>query len=252
MTISAEKVEIVKRFNENVRGKATGIMTTNSAHDGKDGHWLAQQMGVKANASNTPDLFGYEMKNQTTSKTTFGDWSADYYIYKDPAYQMSRDNGFLTIFGKPNMEKKGRFSWSGEPCPKINTTNSFGQTLVVDNENNILALYSFSRDTRFNKTQIIPLDLQQDNLILAKWNAKSISDKLERKFNQKGWFKCVKNGGVYTEIVFGKPICFDVWIEWVKTGDVFFDSGMFQGNSRNYSQWRANNIFWDKLITERY
>jgi hypothetical protein len=251
MTISAEKAEIVKRFNENIRGKATGVMTTNSAHDGKDGHWLEQQMGIKANASNTPDLFGYEMKNQTTSKTTFGDWSADYYIYKDASCGISRDD-FLTIFGKPNSEKGGRCSWSGEPCPKINVTNSFGQTLIVDGANNIRAVYSFSKDTRANKKDIIPLLLQKEDLTLAKWNESSIKIKLENKFNQKGWFKCVKQAGFYTQIAFGNPISFDVWIKWVKTGDVFLDSGMFQGNSRNYSQWRANNTFWDKLITERY
>jgi hypothetical protein len=253
LIIGDEKLEIIRRFNENVRGKVTGIMTTNSGHNGKDGHWLEQQMGVKANASNSPDLFGYEMKNQTTSKTTFGDWSADYYIYKDIRLGIGRDNGFLTIFGKPNIEKGNRFSWSGEPCPKINSVNSFGQTLIVDSNNNIIALYSFSKDTRVNKTQIVPVHLQIDNLILAKWDAASISAKLERKFNQKGWFKCIKNKqGIYSEIAFGNAICFAEWIKWVKTGDVFFDSGMFQGNSRNYSQWRANNSFWDKLIYERY
>jgi len=75
---------------------------------------------------------------------------------------------------------------------------------------------------------------------------------VERKFNQKGWFKCVKNQDVYTEIVFGKPICFELWIEWVRIGDVFLDSGMHQGNPRPYSTWRSNNSFWDDLIYERY
>lgn len=249
--MDVEKQEIIKRFDANVRGKKTGTMTTNIAHDGKDGHWLEQQMGIKANASNSPDLFGYEMKNDTTSKTTFGDWSADYYIYKVPAYGISRDD-FLTIFGKPNVQKAGRCSWSGEPCPKINSTNSFGQKLIVDNDNNILAIYDFSNDIRPDKNQVVPLHLQKDDLILAKWDAASIRAKLEDKFNQKGWFKCLKdNHGVYFQIAFGKPIGFDEWIKWVKTGDVFFDSGMFQGNSRNYSQWRANNSFWDNLIYER-
>ncbi|MFI3190251.1 MAG: LlaMI family restriction endonuclease [Methylococcales bacterium] len=113
-------------------------------------------------------------------------------------------------------------------------------------------VYSFSKDTRANKKEIIPLLLQKEDLTLAKWNESSIRIKLENKFNQKGWFKCVKQGGIYTQLAFGNPISFDVWIAWVKIGDVFFDSGMFQGNSRNYSQWRANNTFWDKLITERY
>ncbi len=249
--MDVEKQEIIKLFDANVRGKKTGAMTTNIAHDGKDGHWLEQQMGIKANASNSPDLFGYEMKNDTTSKTTFGDWSADHYIYKVPAYGISRDD-FLTIFGKPNLQKAGRCSWSGEPCPKINSTNSCGQKLSVDTDTNLLAIYDFSSDLRSDKNQVVPLHLQKDNLILAKWDAASIRAKLEDKFNQKGWFKCLKdNHGVYFQIAFGKPICFEEWIKWVKTGDVFFDSGMFQGNSRNYSQWRANNSFWDNLIYER-
>ena len=45
---------------------------------------------------------------------------------------------------------------------------------------------------------------------------------------------------------------YNEWIELVKQGIVFFDSGMYQGNKRPYSQWRANNNFWDSLITETY
>ena len=41
-------------------------------------------------------------------------------------------------------------------------------------------------------------------------------------------------------------------IELVKKKVVFFDSGMYQGNKRPYSQWRANNKYWDSLITEEY
>ena len=160
--MEADKQEIIRRFNESVKGKISGTMPTNIRHDGKSGHWLEQQMGVKANASNAPDLLGYEMKNQTTSKTTFGDWSANYYIFKDDLFGLSRDNDFLPIFGKPNMEKKGRFSWSGEPCPNIKAINPFGQTLVIDSANNIFAVYNFSKDTRPNKLQIVPSNLQKN------------------------------------------------------------------------------------------
>ena len=57
---------------------------------------------------------------------------------------------------------------------------------------------------------------------------------------------------VYEKIVFGKALNFDTWIEFVKTKDIYFDSGMYEGNSRNYSQWRSNNSFWDKLIVEEF
>ena len=75
-----------------------------------------------------------EMKNQTTSKTTFGDWSPNYWIFRDKKYNMTRDD-FFQIFGKPNMEKNGRLSWSGEPVPKINGTNSFGMRTIIDGDN---------------------------------------------------------------------------------------------------------------------
>lgn len=117
------KKEIIRRFNENVRGKKADSSTANSRHDGKDGHWLETQMGVEHNRKTEPDLFGYEMKNQTTSKTTFGDWSANYYLFKDKTSGINRDD-FLKIFGKPNADKAGRFSWSGEPCPKIQRVNA--------------------------------------------------------------------------------------------------------------------------------
>ena len=123
--------KIIKRFMENVYGKTSETSRANQRHDGKKGHWLEKQMGVKPNADNKPDLWGYEMKNDTTSKTTFGDWSPNYWIFRDSQYDMTRED-FLRIFGKANKHKGGRLSWSGEPVPKINGTNSFGVKTVID------------------------------------------------------------------------------------------------------------------------
>ena len=82
---------------------------------------------------------------------------------------------------------------------------------------------------------------------------KCLKAKLEDKFNDKGWFTCkTDENGLYCKICFGKPMNYNEWIELVKQGIVFFDSGMYQGNKRPYSQWRANNNFWDSLITETY
>ena len=250
--MNEEKWEIINRFIKNVKGRVADTSMSDSRHDGSAGHWLETQMGIAHNADNQPDLFGYEMKNATKSKTTFGDWSADYYIFKDNYnYSIDRDR-FLEIFGKPNEQKGMRFSWSGEPCPAINKINRFGQTLIVK-DNDIYAIYNYSQDTRNNKQEIVPDNLKLDDIILAKWNHDSIKQKLERKFNNKGWFKCViDKNGVYTSIVFGEPMTFDWWIKLVQTGVVFFDSGMYQGNKRNYSQWRANNSLWESLITSRY
>jgi hypothetical protein len=244
-----EKEKIIMLFDMNVRGKNPNTDTFHQGHDGKYGHWLEEKMGIKANANNAPDLFGYEMKNDTSSKTSFGDWSASYYIYKkNSGFGINRSD-FLNIFGKPNPKKEGRYSWSGEPCPKIGKFNNFGQILSVDTQNNISALYFFSKDKRENKVNIVPKNMQIEGLVLAKWNAEKLKKNLEKKFNQSGWFKCIRNNkGIYTSIAFGNPINFDNWINFVRAGYVFFDSGMYDGNKRSYSHWRAHNSFWDKLI----
>lgn len=246
------KQKIIKLFRQNVKGKKPDLSKYKNKHDGKEGHWLEAQMNIKPNADNLPDLYGYEMKKSTKGKTTFGDWSADYYIFKDADYGITRDD-FLQIFGKPNTKKGGRFSWSGEPCPTIKSYNSFGQKLFVDKNKNILVKYNYKEDKRPNKAKIIPKIMRKEDLVIARWDTKIIKIKLESKFNIKGWFRCIKNSnGVYQKIVFGDPMTFNNWIKGVRSGEVFFDSGMYQGNIRPYSQWRASNTYWDNLITSSY
>lgn len=246
------KQKIIDLFNKNVKGKIPDTSTSNIAHDGKGGHWLETQMGIAHNRDNEPDLWGFEMKNNTTSKTTFGDWSADYYIFKDDKYTIDRDK-FLKIFGSPNPLKNNRYSWSGKPTPKIDAYNSFGQILTIDNEYNICAVYSFEKDSRDDKDKIIPKEMQINNLIIARWSSVMMKKRVEHKFNHLGWFKCIKNeSGAYSSIVFGAPIKFHTWIMGVKKGLIFFDSGMYQGNPRPYSQWRAFNNYWTSLITDTH
>lgn len=249
----SDKDTIIKLFNDKVRGKQPDTATFNQRHDGKGGHWLEAQMGIHANSSNSPDLLGYEMKNDTGSKTTFGDWSANYYIFKrGNEYGITR-NDFLHIFGKPNSLKGGRHSWSGEPCPTIKGVNKFGQNLFVDSENNIHAKYHYSKDQRPDKATIVPDAMKVENLTIARWDAIKLKKKVENKFNKMGWFKCLRDStGVYSSIVFGGPIDFETWIGLVKTGDVYFDSGMYEGNIRPYSQWRADNAFWNKLVISKH
>jgi len=125
--------------------------------------------------------------------------------------------------------------------------------LKVDKNNNIKAIYSFSKDKREDKKIIVPLIMQKDNLVIAQWNADMMRKRVEDKFNMLGWFKCIKNiDGVYSRIVFGAPINFDTWIEGVKKGLIYFDSGMYQGNIRPYSQWRADNKYWESLVVETH
>jgi len=220
------KVEIIRRFVDNVKGQIYDPTGYNARHDGAEGHWLEGKMGLAANALNGADLFGYEMKKPTRSKTTFGDWSPDICLWGrkkpyDDIEKLDRDSEFLKYFGKPNLLKNGRLSWSGEPVPTIRGYNSFGQILQIDQGENILASYSY--------------------------------DKVESKFNDKGWFTFIKNSlGQYVSIGFGDPIDYSDWIELVKKGTVFFDSGMYAGNKRPYSQWRASNNYWYDLIDEQY
>ena len=247
--------EIIERYMKNVHGRKPDTSTSNQRHDGKKGHWLEKQMDTKPNASNSPDLLGYEMKDATTSKTTFGDWGPNYWIFKDSKYEITRD-GFMKIFGKSNPKKNNRLSWSGEPVPKIGSTNSFGVEIIIDNNDDISFVYSHSKDKRSDKSSIVPKKIQTENLTIAKWNGsgeKSLREKEENKFNRSGWFKCLKNDlGVYNNIIFGPPMNFETWLSYVKTGEIFFDSGMYQGNNRNYCQWRASNIFWDSLATSMH
>ena len=259
---------IIELFNNNVKGKRPNTIGKNINHDGREGHWLEQQFGIKANADNDADLMGYELKNETTSKTTFGDWSANQYIFTMSEYKevfdgktkYEKQDSFVKIFGKSNTEKDGRYSWSGEPCPKIGDYNSFGQRLEVTKNKDIIAVYSYSHDKRENKSTIVPRELQQEHLELARWfgvacpgRGKCLKDKLEDKFNDKGWFTCkTDNDGTYRKLCFGNPMNYDEWLKLVQSGIVFLDSGMHENNKRPYSQWRANNNFWDSLITEEY
>lgn len=251
------KKQIIERFLNNVKGQSFNKQGYSIGHDGAEGHWLERQMGITPNGLNKADIFGFEMKKDSVSKTTFGDWSPDLTIWgrkkplQIPEVSVTREQ-FLHCFGKPNPLKSNRFSWSGEPIPNIDKYNRFGQIMEVNTNSDIVIKYSFLKDCRINKNEIMPDHLKR-NLILARWQSGILKTKLERKFNDKGWFKCYKNQfGVYTHIGFGDPINFTTWIQLVKQGIVFFDSGMYEGNPRPYSQWRANNNYWDNLITDTY
>lgn len=260
-----DKEKIIKQFRDNVKGKTPDTNSSNQRHDGRNGHWLETQMGIAHNGDNEPDLLGYEMKNKTTSgKITFGDWSADEYIFLhgrgknkintvNENYQITRKQ-FLEIFGKPNIKKDNRLSWSGEPCPTYySDITAFGQELKIDNNENIVILYHFSKDTRSNKNSIVPSKLHNDDIVIAKWNKDTIKRKLEDKFNQNGWFiVSTDSNGQYENIHFGEPMNYDSWIKLFKEKKVFFDSGMYDGNTRPYSQWRATTSVWHNLIIDTH
>lgn len=108
------KMNIVEIFKERVQGKAPDVSAANNNHDGKFGHWLEKQFGINPNANNGADLFGFELKADTTFKTTFGDWSANRYIYKEKKYEhifgkgkvVDKRNKFLKLFAQAIPQKK--------------------------------------------------------------------------------------------------------------------------------------------------
>jgi hypothetical protein len=78
MIADENKLKIIKIFNENVKGQV--INKGKNKHDGSDGHWLEEKMGINKNNKNKPDIFGYEMKKKSKI-ITFGDFSASEYLF---------------------------------------------------------------------------------------------------------------------------------------------------------------------------
>lgn len=257
-----DKQNIIKLFNACVKGVDICLEGQNINHCGKEGHWLETKMGIKHNAKNEPDINGYEIK-KSSSKTTLGDFSASEYAFSGKnkrnninilnnwtdEIKFSR-NDFIKTFGNPNPNKKNRFSWSGSCVPTYNIWNYNGQILTINKNNDIIIYYSFSNDTRSEKINF-PLFLQNDNIVIALWKSSKMKQHIDNKFNKKGFFICKKIGNTYQKICFGKPFNFEYFIEGIKNKKIIFDSGMYYGNSRNYSQFRGTG-FWNELIIEEY
>jgi len=265
--LDSDKKEIIKMFNENIKGKKIDTSNSNQKHAGKEGHWLEKQMQIKHNSKNEPDLYGYEMKKQS-NKITFGDFSASEYIYSsnkkrdyinkknnwtDEENKLTREE-FFHYFGAKNPLKNNRWSWSGKCVPKYNKWNDNGQILLIEDDN-ICIYYSYSKDKR-NKDddnlKKLPPYLKKYNILIVFWDKNKMKDHIEKKFNNKGFFICKKTNDIYDKICFGKKFDYQVFIQYFKTGDIFFDSGMYSTNIRNYSQFRANASFWNKLIIEEF
>lgn len=245
---------IEEHFEKHVKGLVPDLTGFNSNHDGAEGDWLTKKMGLTVNGKNEPDFHGFEMKKDS-AKTTFGDWAPDLSLYKARVRgglpELGRSE-FLKIFGTPKTHseprKNGRFSWSGEVFPTVKGINKYGQLMRVDKVGNIEATYSYAFDQREQKASIVPAIYRKSEVVLAKWAHENLKLRLERKFNQLGWFKCLKDSsGKYSEIQFGRPINYENFLSLVKTGDVFCDCGMYDGNPRPYMTWRASHRVWELL-----
>jgi hypothetical protein len=245
---------IERKFSENVKGLRADLSGFNKDHDGAEGDWLTKRMGLTVNGKNEPDFHGFEMKKDSP-KTTFGDWAPDQALYKAASRGVPAEldrSDFLKVFGTPKSSneprKDGRHSWSGEVFPTIKGVNKYGQKLMVSKAGDIDAVYSFHDDKRPDKSALIPKQFQKEKVTLAHWSADRLRIRLERKFNQLGWFKCIKDSsGRYASLQFGHPINFNTFIEMVRKGEIFCDCGMYDGNMRPYMTWRASTKIWDML-----
>lgn len=247
--LDIDKQQILTLFNNNVKSIKICLDNQNINHDGREGFWLEKRMNIQHNANNKPDINGYEMK-KFSNKITIGDFSASEYIFSrkrdiinkinnwTDVEKMTRTN-FIIIFGNPNPKKDNRYSWSGSCVPKYRSWNENGQMLSITENNNIVIYYSFSKDTRNIKNDF-PIFLQNDIIVIALWKSEKMRPHINNKFNQKGFFICKKINNTYEKICFGKTFNFEYFIECIKNKKIIFDSGMYVGNSRNYSHFRGS------------
>ena len=262
LNINDDKKYIIELFNKNVKGIEIILDDKNKNHCGKEGHWLEEKMNIKHNSKNEPDINGYEMKKYS-NKITLGDFSASEYAFsgKNKRNIINKINNwsddikisrteFIQYFGNKNINKNNRYSWSGSCVPTYDNWNDNGQNLLILENNDIVIYYSYSKDKRPDKNNF-PLFLHNDDIVIAIWKEEKLKNNINNKFNKKGFFICKKNGNTYDKICFGKPFNFEYFIESIKNKKIIFDSGMYEGNNRNYSQFRGL-CFWDELIFEEY
>lgn len=240
---------IIELFNKNVKGKKFDKCANN--HCGSEGHWLEKQMGIPPNSNNKPDFNGYEQKKDS-AKITFGDWSASEYIFKNKQFNLTRDQ-FLKIFGSPNPKKNNRYSWSGKVFPKYSDKYNYaGQRIRFLENDDLVIEYSYLNDTRNEKISY-PNILKTDIIILARWTKSKLEKHILNKFGVNGFYICQKNKQkIYDKICFGKVIDFQFFKTGMENNKIILDSGMYETNSRNYSQFRADKSLWYDLLTEVY
>ena len=252
------KKELIRKFNEKIKEKK--FIKNKIEPCGDEGHWLEKMMGIKPNSNNEPDIYGYEQKKDS-KKITYGDWQATCYLFNNNKKRpecmsdeiLSRKD-FIKIFGSPNPKKKNRYSWSGSCFPKYGDEwNSYGQRLIFDDNNNLLAQYSYNNDEREEKNNFPDFIKNSDPIIIAFWSSEKLKTHIKNKFGVKGFYILKKNKeGEYSSICFGKTIDFEYFYNGMISKTIILDSGMYISNTRNYSQFRSNGKTWDKLITEEY
>lgn len=267
---TTDKAKIMKLFRDKIKNRYISIEIT---HCGSIGHWLEQSLGVTHNASNTPDIYGYEIK-KSSSKITFGDFSASEYLYSKKTDELNKINNFdckkifsaftrsdfIKTFGTHKKEKN-RFSWSGSCVPNYPSImyNKNGLKFVVTKNKDIVMYYSYLMDKTYKDKKYIERLCSKNkqeykDIAIVVWKREKMENHINIKFNQKGFilFDYNKEKAMFTKLYFGKPLNFNTFIENFENGTIFFDSGMYDTNSRNYSLFRSQISFWEKLIYAKY
>lgn len=166
--------------------------------------------------------------------------------------KLSREN-FINIFGTKKENKNDRYSWSGKCFPNVHNYNDCGQKIIISDNGDVIVCYCYKHDRRINPEILSILGIEENETIsIAMWSKDWLQKKVEDKFNVKGFFICKKNGNIYDKICFGPAFNYYYFIEQFKSGKIIIDSGMYNGNGRNYSQFRADGKLWDSLIIEEY
>ena len=256
----SENIDVSRRaiqelFDKNLKGKSYTKRKEN--HDGHEGHLVERIMGITPNNMNGPDLHQIELKKDTR-KTTFGDYMASEYAFsKNLTFVDSRFSGFtrkdfIKVFGSPNKGKHGRLSWSGKCCPSyLGVPSVNGQTLHINDNKDLIIYYNYNYDQRINKFEILPSFLKSgDDFVIAIWKKEKMKKHIEDKFGIHGTAFLKKTGNTYTHVCYYRPIRYDDFLEGLRRHEIIFDSGMYNGNTRHYSQWRTshNNIFWNRYF----
>lgn len=246
------KKEIITRWEKNVKGKQFDTSSKNEKHCGKEGHCLEEAMGIKPNGKNEPDIFGYEMKCDTkVGVTTFVDKEPDYFNIKGESFKgisrvanKSKREELWNNMYRQNTRKKDEKRIGGWKIKKYDVD---GQKMIVKDDNSLEIIYNYNHDTREYKDECLD-DYYKNGKdhIICKWEKKTLEEFINRKFNQNGFFICNKD-----KICFGKPISFNMWIQGVKDGIIYYD-GYSSIDGRWRGCFRANNKYWHSLITEEY
>lgn len=245
---------IINRFRTHI--KDVSIPKPAHKHDGSDGHWLEKQFGVSANSSNRPDMFGIEIKKYS-NVITFGDFSASEYIFSRHHPYLNKINQcnipmdrqtFFMLFGSFNTSKN-RWSWSGRCVPKYNTFTDGGLRLIINDDDQNLCIYYHPE---CDKIHTPPLFMKR--ICICVWKYTDLTKCVNQKFNCGGFVICEKNThkNSYTKVYVGNPFDIRTFINGIKSGYIYLDSGMYDGNSRNYSQFRASHKYWLSLTYTSY